>query len=302
MTPRSELISAGGIKLHTYQWGDDGPAVVLLHGNGHAGGVWAPLAERLASDGWTVIAPDLRGHGRSEKPQDGYGWTQLRDDAVALLAALDLRDALLVGHSRGGGVSLLTAAALPDRVRGVIAYEPTVPMLFGASAGSSGGGAVRTAAMVQRALARRAVFDSRDAALANFRGRGGFEHWRDEYLRAYIDHGLIDQADGAVALACPPWVEARLYEEGPKGEAWTGISCPSLPVLAIFGEQGGRVNPGHDPAAGLRPLFPLCEVQVMEGATHFGPMERPGRFEQALRAFTGRIGVSREAFSERGRS
>src|SRR5262245_61490031 len=106
MEPCSRTVSINGIALHAWQWGTARPSLVLLHGSSHCGGVWSPLAERLAVEGWGVLAVDLRGHGCSAKPESGYGWASLRDDVAGLLTQLDLRDVLLAGHSRGGGVSL----------------------------------------------------------------------------------------------------------------------------------------------------------------------------------------------------
>jgi pimeloyl-ACP methyl ester carboxylesterase len=289
MTTRSHFVEIDSIRLHYLQWGPDGHRIVLLHGNSHCGGVWAPLAERLSDSGFSVIAPDLRGHGLSSKPGTGYGWGDLRQDIAGLLDALNIEDALIVGHSRGGGVGLLVAAALPERVQGVLVYEPTLPPQLFAQPRAAGIASSRTATMAERALNRRAVFAGRDEALAHFRGRGAFQHWQDEYLHAYVQHGTVDQPDGTVALACPPWVEARLYEATPHRDAWMNLACPDLPVLALYGERGGRAEPGRDPAADLRTMFPRCTAEIMADARHFGPMERPESFEQVLRAFADQV-------------
>src|SRR6266545_3579870 len=121
----SRFIDVDGTRLHYLHWQASGPPILIIHGNTHAGGVYAPLGARLASD-FEVLAMDLRGHGLSDKPDD-YSWSAFRNDVMGLLDKLDLRDLVIVAHSRGGGVTLLSAAARPDRVRGVVAYEPTLP-------------------------------------------------------------------------------------------------------------------------------------------------------------------------------
>src|SRR6185436_12500212 len=78
-----------------------------------------------ASD-FHVYAVDMRGHGLSER-SGTYTSPELRDDIVRFLDALDLHGVLFVAHSRGGGSSLLAAAARPERVKGLVVYEPTLP-------------------------------------------------------------------------------------------------------------------------------------------------------------------------------
>src|SRR6266508_5624395 len=106
MAVASSYLDVNGVRLHYLRAGDGPTAIVLTHGNSHCAGVWTPLIEALAGDRYTVVALDLPGHGWSDKPESGYDWASLRDDLVGLVTALELRDILYVGHSRGGGVSL----------------------------------------------------------------------------------------------------------------------------------------------------------------------------------------------------
>ncbi len=137
----------------------------------------------------------------------------MRDDIVTLFRSLDLRAVLLVGHSRGGGVSLLTAAALPERIRGVMSYEPTIPFrpdLPPLPAGSP------APPITARMSARRGAADGLPPAgrrcSITGRTRDAFRRWREEYLRAFVEHGSVERADGTVELACRRGLEARMYE------------------------------------------------------------------------------------------
>ncbi len=289
MKPEEEYATTNGITIHYLRWGTGTPSLLMLHGNSHCGGVWAPLAARLSAAGHTVIAADQRGHGGSDKPDSRYDWGTLRDDMLGLIDALDLRDIVLVGHSRGGAVSLLVGAAAPDHVRGVIVFEPSAPA-WQPMTEVPARFAARTFVLAGRALARRAVFASREQLLAHWRGRPAFREWQEAYLRAYVEYGTTARDDGTIELSCPPWVEARLYEALLDPSAWAGVYAPELPVLIVYGERSGRLSPDREAAASLRPLFPLLETAVFPGATHFGPMERPDRFEQALHAFESRVG------------
>src|SRR5687767_4893473 len=107
MSYRSEFLEVNGVRIHYLRWRSDKPPILIVHGNTHCGGVYAPLAERLSSD-FDVIAMDLRGHGLSDKA-DTYSWAALRDDCLGIIDQLDLKDLAFVAHSRGGGAALLSA-------------------------------------------------------------------------------------------------------------------------------------------------------------------------------------------------
>jgi pimeloyl-ACP methyl ester carboxylesterase len=280
--PTSHFVTANGVKLRYLQWGSEGTPIVIEHANSHCGGVWGPVVSRLEGQ-YCVRAFDLRGHGLSDKPERGYDWGSLRDDLVGALEALDLRDVILIGHSRGGGASILAACKAPDRVAAAFFYEPTM------SSGQEARGRALLSDAPQtsrgeQALRRRPIFESRQAIFDSYRPRGPFEHWTDEALWAYIEHGTKVLDDGQAELLCPPWVEAKLYDELAFPDEWIGIRNESLPVLLCFGELSGRAQPG-DPAAALRRIFPRTEYRILPGMTHFGPMEKPQEMASAIESF-----------------
>lgn len=288
MNYESKFIDCDGVVLHYLHWAGHGPPVVILHGNTHCGGVYAPLAARLASD-FEVLAVDLRGHGLSDKPAD-YSWTAFRSDILSLLEQRDLRDVLLVAHSRGGGIALLTACAAPSRVRGVVAYEPTTPLNVAREAGApSGVSPERAQRLVAQVEGRRSRFSGREEMFRHFKGRGAFRDWREEYLRAFVQHGAIASEDGGVELASPVRVEQALYLAMVGVAPWDALSPCDVPVLAAFGDRSGRMTPGQDPVAKLRAVFPRIESRVLPGCSHSGPMEHPELFEAAIRDFAARL-------------
>ena len=279
MSYTSEFVDSNGIRLHYLHWASEGPPIVIVHGNTHCGGLYAPLGERLSAD-FSVYAVDLRGHGLSDRA-DSYSWAMLRDDLVGMLDALDLREVLFVAHSRGGGASLLTAAARPERVRGVLGYEPNVPLQLWHDESIDD----RVADLVARAERRRSTWPDREAMYNHFKGRGAFKDWQDEYLRAFVEHGAVDLDDGTIGLASPTHVEGLMYREIFNTEEWQKIHACPVPALAIFGADGGRIKPDEDPVGELRKLFLNVDLKVMPRATHSGPMEHPDLFEGFIREF-----------------
>jgi pimeloyl-ACP methyl ester carboxylesterase len=106
--------------------GGKGPAVVLLHGYGETGDMWAPLAAALVHD-HTVIVPDLRGMGLSSHPAGGYDKKTQGEDIAGLLDALKIDKVALVTHDIGNMVGYAFAAEHPDRVTRFALLDAPLP-------------------------------------------------------------------------------------------------------------------------------------------------------------------------------
>jgi len=117
-------VGVNGIAVSYLRAGGGGPTVVLLHGLMGGAVVWAPVARRLEAD-CDVVMPDARGHGRSATPREGYRYSDLADDVVALIEALGLNRPVLVGHSMGGMTAALVASRIGSRLRGLVLVDPT---------------------------------------------------------------------------------------------------------------------------------------------------------------------------------
>ena len=91
-----------------------GPTVVLVHGLTGNRDDWGPVARRLITDGFEVVAIEFRGHGDSSPGRDGYGPRRLAGDLAQALSALDLSDVILVGHSMGGIASMTLMLEHPE--------------------------------------------------------------------------------------------------------------------------------------------------------------------------------------------
>ncbi len=124
-TFRQRRIATNGTKLHT-RVGGSGSAVVLLHGYGETGDMWGPLARALEGD-HTIVAPDLRGMGLSDKPAGGYDKKTQGGDIAGVLDALDIETAALVTHDIGNMVGYAFAAQHRDRVSRFVLIDAPLP-------------------------------------------------------------------------------------------------------------------------------------------------------------------------------
>nr|AFK79203.1 putative hydrolase [uncultured bacterium F42-01] len=122
---RNETISTNGTQIFV-RVGGKGPAVVLLHGYGETGDMWAPLAAELAPS-HTVIVPDLRGMGLSSKPAGGYDKKTQAGDVAGVLDALKIDRVMLVTHDIGNMVGYAFAAQHPTRVTKFALFDAPLP-------------------------------------------------------------------------------------------------------------------------------------------------------------------------------
>jgi pimeloyl-ACP methyl ester carboxylesterase len=121
----TQMVQTNGTSLYV-RIGGKGPAVVLLHGFGDTGDMWAPLATDLAKD-HTVIVPDLRGMGRSEHPDTGYTKKNQAADIAGVMDALSVQKAELVTHDIGNMVGYALAAQYPARITRWVAIDAPLP-------------------------------------------------------------------------------------------------------------------------------------------------------------------------------
>ena len=110
----TRMVQTNGTSLYV-RVGGKGPAVVLLHGFGDTGDMWAPLAAALARD-HTVIVPDLRGMGLSAHPDGGYTKKNQALDIIGVMDALKVERAALVTHDIGNMVGYPLAVQFPERI------------------------------------------------------------------------------------------------------------------------------------------------------------------------------------------
>jgi pimeloyl-ACP methyl ester carboxylesterase len=118
------MIETNGIRLHIAEQGE-GPLVILCHGFPECWYSWRHQLGALAKAGFHAVAPDLRGYGRSDRPEGTENYTILDEigDVVGLVDALGTRQAVIAGHDIGATIAWQAALLRPDRFRAVIALS-----------------------------------------------------------------------------------------------------------------------------------------------------------------------------------
>src|SRR5712672_1036854 len=121
----TQMVQTNGTSLFV-RVGGQGPVVILLHGFGDTGDMWAPLAIVLVKD-HTVIVPDLRGMGLSDHPDTGYTKKNQAVDVAGVMDALQVKRADLVTHDIGNMVGYALAAQFPQRITRWAAIDAPLP-------------------------------------------------------------------------------------------------------------------------------------------------------------------------------
>ena len=270
------FVDSGGVRLR-YLECDNAPSlptIVCYHATGFVSELWLPLIRELG-DGYHVIALDQRAHGRSEKGTAGHTWQHTAADFQAFVRALDLRDAIGLGHSSGATAIAVTAAREPGRIARAILVEPTVRSRALAASGPS--------PFAERTRKRRARWVDHDELKATLGARPPYNSWTPEMLDLFARHATAPNGNGEIELLCAPEVEAQIYESFPTFDPWPDLLQARIPLLVIHG-SGPSVMPTTR-VDELMPELPTARlVEIPEGG-HLVLMEAPQKVAAAIKQF-----------------
>lgn len=253
--------------------------LIFAHANGFNAAAYRSLLAPLSAS-FRIWAPDLRGHGRSTLPvfaRPKTSWIDHRDDLLGLLEALDGPPVVMAGHSMGGTASLLAAAVRPQAVSSLVLFDPVIwrraaVLAFNLPFAHRLAGRIPIA---QATLRRRAVFESREQAMAAYRGRGAFKGWPDMVLADYLSDGLTEAEGGFTLTATPGWEAANYAAQA--HDPWTAMKRYPRPVRILKAEHGALTHVPIPPRG-----LPHVTVEVVSGGGHLFPMTHADVARDAL--------------------
>jgi pimeloyl-ACP methyl ester carboxylesterase len=277
---RRRTVDSHGVRLAVHEWGDpDAPPLVLAHGGFDFARTFDVFAPLLAEGGWRVVSWDQRGHGDSEHAAM-YAWEADVRDALSVVNSVTSGSLPIVGHSKGGAISLQFAASLPHRVSALVNLDglpgrrsmPDVP------------DHERTKLLASELAG---WLDFRRRAVANRRRAGTLEGLADrrgvmnprlspEWLRYLVTVGARQDPDGWRWKIDP---SLRMGGFGPWRPEWAMSRLPGLsaPVLAVLGLQPERMGWGNaaEEVAGMLPAG--SHTVSYDDVGHFVHIEQPHR-------------------------
>ncbi|OOL33060.1 alpha/beta hydrolase [Rhodococcus rhodochrous] len=273
-----ELIPvSGGVRIAIHALGE-GPPIVLVPGFGLDHTVWDHQVRVLTAAGFRVICVDPRGHGRSDKPIDGYGIEQLSKDLLDVLDHLDLDDVILVGHSFAGQVGFHAAALDSARIGGLVLV---------------GSNAVRASRSADFPFGAPAVdvlpslLDGEDTDRLASRRRNLASAF------AYPPSELVVEWLMQVSLQMPSWAALACYRSMLESDLTTEITRVTMPVLQVV----GSMDPVHSArgAAWLVERLSNSRLIRIDGCGHYPMLESADVFERELLAFAATVVRDRSA-------
>ncbi|KLO44617.1 hypothetical protein ABW17_07885 [Mycobacterium nebraskense] len=258
-----------------------GPALLLIHGVGDKSTAWEPVHAKLARR-FTVIAPDLLGHGESEKPRADYSLAAFANGMRDLLAALDIDRVTLVGHSFGGGVAMQFAYQYPQLVErivlvssGGVAQEVSMALRLAAMPLGS-----ETLAMLRMPGVMPAI-RLFGRAMANVLGPNNLGHDVADVIN--LLEGFRDaRALSAFARTLRSVVDRR-------GQFVTMLDrsylAQPIPVQVIWGEDDFVIPVDHARIA--HEALPGSRLEIFENSGHMPFKDDPDRFVEVIERFVG---------------
>lgn len=254
--------SREGARLACLDHGGDGPAAVLVHGlAGHAG-EWDGTAAWLSSSR-RVVAPDARGHGRSERRPGDVSRAAYVDDLAWWIELLGLAPAVVIGQSLGAHTAFLLAARRPELVRALVVAE---------AAPAADPQAPATVGVWLRSWPL--PFGDRADALAFFGDTTWGRAWADGLERR--EGGLWPAFDVDVMVAALAETAEHSY-----WDEWRRVFCPTLVVRA--GDDGVPA----ELVARMVAEAPQATPAVVAGAGHDLHLHEPERWREVVEAFLG---------------
>ena len=257
-----------------YRSAGEGPVVVLVHGTTSTSATWERVMPHLASR-FTVVAPDLLGHGQSAKPRGDYSLGAYASGVRDLLVALGHDRATLVGHSLGGGVAMQFAYQFPERCERLVLVDSgglgrEVSLLLRAAT-------LPGAEAVLPLLVNSRLLDA-GRAVGGFLDRLGLRPATDI---AEVARGHASLADGEARAAFLHTLRTIVEPGGQRVNAADRLYlADELPFLLIWGGRDRIIPVAHGRAA--QELVPSSRLEIFEDAGHFPHLDDPQRFLDLL--------------------
>jgi pimeloyl-ACP methyl ester carboxylesterase len=281
IVPSQDPLELRELTLHghriAYRQAGNGPVVVLIHGITSDSRTWRRVMPYLARR-FTVIAPDLTGHGGSDKPKGDYSLGAHASALRDLLAALGHDRASFVGHSLGGGIAMQLSYQFPERCERLVLVDSGglgrgVSMLLRAAT-------LPGSELVLPLLAASRLLDAGRLA-GGLLGRLGLRAGTDI---EEIARGHATLADAGARAAFVQTLRSVVEPGGQRVNAANRLYLAErMPLLVMWGEHDSLIPVAH--AHETHELLPSSRLEVFPESGHFPQLDEPERFIDVLGAF-----------------
>src|SRR5687768_3484280 len=281
----SELVREASITRWTtvhghdvaYRQAGEGPLLVMIHGIAGSSGTWVPVMPLLA-ERYTVIAPDLLGHGESAKPRGDYSLGAYASGIRDLLGVLGHERATVVGHSLGGGIAMQFAYQFPQMAERLV-------LIGSGGLGKEVSPLLRALSLPGTEFLLPVVLAPQIHDVVGSLGRvfGRFGLRSDPFL-GEVWNAWTRLTDVRAQRAFIHTIRAVIDVAGQRVSARDRLYLAhEVPTMIIWGDRDQVIPVSHAHIA--HELIPGSRLEIVEGAGHFLPIERPELVDRLLRDF-----------------
>lgn len=253
-----------GVGINVWDYGGEGPVLVLAHCTGTHGRIWEPLVPKFLPH-FRVYAYDSRGHGDSDKPRDPkfYRWNDSGMDLLAIIDELRLGEGILAaGHSAGATHICHAEINRPGTISRAVLIDP----IIGPQKAFGGPNP-----LAEQSRRRLNDFESHEAAIQRFASKPPMDAWDPAALEVYIKFGTVEREDGGISLKCRGEIEAAVYEGGGATDLFERLGELRLHVTLVTAEYSNT----RSLAELQRERFSNVDFIMIEESGHFIPQEKP---------------------------
>ena len=258
MTSRGHSIRVGQLEIYAEEEGEGAPALVFIHYWGGSRRTWSEVIARL-SNRFRCVAMDLRGWGKSDRHAEDYSLFAQADDVEGVIAALNVKDFVLVGHSMGGKIAQILAGRRPDGLRAVVLVAPAPPTPLLAPD-------ERKRYMLDSYATPEGIEDA--LKVINHRPLTSAQ-------RVQVTEDSVGGAEAAKVA----WVSQGMVLDISEQAA-----AITVPVCVIVGSEDQAENEAALREA-ILPLVPRAQFETIEGVGHLSPLEGPDEVAEAISDF-----------------
>ncbi|MDE2667355.1 MAG: alpha/beta fold hydrolase [Acidobacteriota bacterium] len=253
-----DRVEVNGVQM-AYTLRGQGADVVFLHGWMCNRTFWQRQCRELAGRNFRCLAVDFRGHGDSEAPAEGYSIEQLAGDLSAMMAALEIGPAVIVGHSMGGMVAQQFCLERPEQTAALVLV------------------ATIAADAEDRLISKRIAADARRMSFS-----GAFDRHFDAWFSPGAPHAVRDWVKRQMR-STPDDLGLQLVDAYSRFDLTRRLGEIIRPTLVIGTRSDDSAPPGQ--SRRLAELIPGARLALIEDCGHFPMLEKPELLSRALLSF-----------------
>lgn len=246
------------------------PIIILAHANGYSAYSYKWYMENLAEN-YSIYAMDFWGHSFSEGniSEKGFkGWLLFRDQILAFINEKKFKSVIMIGHSLGGGSSILAASKNPKLFSKIIALDPVVLNFLIITYSK-----IFSFEIAEKAKSRRSHFKNLDLVRKAYRKSPAFKNWNEQIYEDYLASAFHENEDKSVDLALDPAIESKIFSSASFRNVFFRLKNIKTEIHIITPEKS-RECP-RQTAKRIIKKNPKSSYETFPDITHFFPFEKP---------------------------